>query len=175
MRYGLIFGLIGLAVVGRLIPHPDNFTPVMAVALLGGATLPIGVAYALPLAALIASDLLLGQEFDWMSVVVYGCFIASAGIGQWLGTLRTWPRTVVAALAGSLLFFIVTNFAVWAGLHDLYAHTAEGFVQAYAMALPFFRNSLAGDLFWSMLLFLLYDLGRASMKLSLRDPGHFVH
>lgn len=175
MRYGLIFGLIVLAVVGRLIPHPDNFTPVMAVALLGGAALPIGAAYALPLAALVISDLLLGYPFDWMSVVVYGCFLASVGLGQWLGKRRTWPRTGVAAVSGSLLFFAVTNFAAWLGPHGLYAHTVEGFVQCYAMALPFFRNALAGDLFWSMLLFLLYDLGRASMKLSLRDPGRFAH
>ena len=174
MRYGLIFGLIVLAVVGRLIPHPDNFTPVMAVALLAGATLPGAVAYALPLTALVASDLLLGYPFDWMSGVVYGCFLASVGLGQWIGKRRTWTRTGVAAVSGSLLFFAVTNFAAWLGPHDFYPHTVEGFIQCYAMAVPFFRNALAGDLFWSMLLFLLYDLGRASMKLSPRDPGHFA-
>lgn len=175
MRYGLILGLIVLAVVGRLIPHPDNFTPVMAVALLGGATLSIRVAYALPLAALVASDVLLGYGFEWMSVVVYGCFLASVGLGHWLGKLRTWPRTGIAAVSGSLFFFIVTNFAVWLGPHGLYAHTVEGFTQCYAMALPFFRNALAGDLFWTALLFLLYDLGYARLKLARDDPARFAH
>lgn len=174
MRYGLIFGLIVLAVVGRLMPHPDNFTPVMAVALFAGATLPGAVAYALPLAALVASDLLLGFPIDWLSAVVYASFLASVGLGQWLGKRRTWPRTGVATVSGSLLFFAVTNFAAWLGPHGLYAHTVEGLMQSYAMALPFFQNSLAGDLFWSMVLFLLYDLGRASMKQSLRESGHFT-
>ena len=175
MKYGLILGLIVLAVAGRLIPHPDNFTPVMAVALLGGATLSVPIAYALPLAALVTSDILLGHPFDWMSVVVYGCFLASVGLGQWLGKRRTWPRTGVAAVSGSLLFFAVTNFAAWLGPHGLYAYTVEGFMQCYAMALPFFRNALAGDLLWSAMLFLLYDFGCASMKLPRRDPGHFAH
>lgn len=174
MKYGLILGLIVLAVVGRLIPHPDNFTPVMAVALFGGAMLSTRWAYAVPLAALIASDFLLGNAFDWMSVVVYGCFLVSVGLGQWLGKQRTWTRTGLTAVGGSLLFYIVTNFAVWLVPNGLYAHTVEGLLQCYVMALPFFGNSLVGDLFWTALLFGLYDAGHVWVK-TLRAPsGHSV-
>ena len=102
MRYGLAIGLILLAVAGRLIPHPDNFTPIMAVALFAGATLTPRIAYIVPLAALVASDLLLGFPLDSMTLVVYGCLFASVGIGQWLATRRTWSRTGLAAIAGGL-------------------------------------------------------------------------
>src|ERR1700704_326697 len=88
MRYGLAIGLILLAVAGRLIPHPDNFTPIMAVALFAGATLSPRIAYVVPLAALIVSDLLLGFPLDSMALVVYGCLFASVAIGQWLPRRR---------------------------------------------------------------------------------------
>lgn len=175
MRYGIVLGLIALAVVGRLIPHPDNFTPVMAVALFGGAMLSPRIAYALPLAALVASDLLLGHAFDWMSVVVYGCFLASVTLGHWLGKGRTWARTGLITVSGSLLFFVVTNFAVWVGGHDLYAHTIEGLVECYGMALPFLRNALAGDLFWTALIFLVYDLGTARLQSGRSDAAPLTH
>jgi uncharacterized protein DUF6580 len=170
MRYGLVLGFILLAVAGRLIPHPDNFTPIMAIALFAGATLPSRIAYVVPLAALVASDLLLGYALDWMALVVYGCLLASVAIGQWLAKQRTWSRTGLAAVAGSLVFYLVTNFAVWVEPRGLYAHTIDGLVQCYVMAIPFFRNSLAGDLFWTALLFGLYEVGYSRLKLPRVKP-----
>jgi hypothetical protein len=172
MRYGLILGLILLAVVGRLIPHPDNFTPITAVALFAGATLPTRIAYVVPLAALVASNLLLGYPLDWMTLVVYGCLLASVGIGQWLAKRRTWTRTGLAAVAGSLGFYLVTNFAGWLQSHSLYAHTVDGLLQGYVMAIPFFGNSLAGDLFWTALLFGLYEVGYSGLKSPRVKPTH---
>jgi hypothetical protein len=174
MKYGLILGLILLAVVGRLIPHPDNFTPIMAVALFAGATLSTRIAYVVPLAALVASDLLLGYALDWMALVVYGCLLASVGLGQWLAKRRTWTKTGLAAVAGSLVFYLVTNFAVWVEPHGLYAHTVDGLVQCYVMAIPFFRNSLAGDLFWTALLFGLYEASYSWLKSARVKPPHLA-
>src|SRR5260370_31306061 len=150
MKYGLVFGLILLAVAGRLIPHPDNFTPIMAVALFAGATLSTRIAYVVPLAALVASDLLLGYALDWMALVVYGCLLASVGIGQWLATRRTWTRTGLAAVSGSLVFFLVTHFAVWVEPHGLFATTGDCLLQFSFMAIPFFLNSFAGDPFLTL-------------------------
>jgi hypothetical protein len=164
MRYGLAIGLILLGVAGRLIPHPDNFTPIMAVALFAGATLSPRIAYVVPLVALAVSDLLLGFPLDSMALVVYGCLFASVAIGQWLAKRRTWTRTLFAAVAGSLVFYVVTNFAGWLQPHSLYAHTVDGLLQGYVMAIPFFRNSLAGDLFWTALLFGLYEVGHSWLK-----------
>lgn len=158
MKYGLVIGLIMLALVGRLIPHPDNFTPMFAVALFGGAVLPRRMAYWVPLAAMFLSDLLLGNSVTWMTPLIYGCFAVGAGLGQWLGRDRTWAKTGSAALAGSVFFYVVTNFAVWMAPNGLYPHTLEGLTQCYVMALPFFRNGIAGDLLWSATLFGLFDL-----------------
>ena len=174
MRIGWIVGLILLGVAGRVIPHPDNFTPLMAVALFGGATLSARWAYAVPLVALVASDLVLGQAFDAMSVVVYGCFLASVGLGHLMGRHRTWTRTGVAALGASLLFYVATNFAVWLLPNELYPHTVQGLLQSYVMGIPFFGNALAGDLFWTALLFGLYDAARSKVKALRVSPARLA-
>lgn len=157
--------LILLGAACRLLPHPMNFTPVLAVALLGGATLPRPLAFAVPLGAMLLSDLALGYSWGRMNVVIYACFAVGVGLGRWLlREKRTWGRTLGAMLAGSTLFFLVTNFVVWLGPmmappHD-YAHTLAGLVKCYVMALPFFRNALVGDLCWTLGLFALYDAAR---------------
>jgi uncharacterized protein DUF6580 len=164
MKQGLVIVLIVMALAGRVLPHPDNFTPVLAVALFGGAMLPGSAAFLVPVAALFLSDLALGNSFGWMTAVVYGAFLAATGIGRWLGARRTWTRTAFAAVGGSLLFYVVTNFAVWAlpGNHaPLYPSTLDGLAQSYWMGLPFLRNGLAGDLFWTAVLFGALDFVRA--------------
>jgi hypothetical protein len=160
MKYGLIVGLIVLALVGRLIPHPDNFTPMLAVALFGGAMLSGRMAYWIPLVAMFLSDLLLGNSITWMTPVIYGCFAVGAGLGRWLGQSRTWTKTGLAVLAGSILFYVATNFAVWATPNGLYPHTLDGLIECYVMALPFFRNEIAGNFVWSATLFGLFELGQ---------------
>jgi hypothetical protein len=167
--------LILLAAACRLLPHPMNFTPVLAVALFGGATLPRRLALAVPLGAMVLSDLALGYGFGTMNLVVYACFLAAVGLGWWLREKRTPGRTLGAALAGSLLFFVVTNFWVWLGPmmpppYD-YPPTFAGLVKCYVMALPFLRNSLAGDVCWTLGLFTLYDLARAWAARRRTAPG----
>jgi hypothetical protein len=164
MKYHLIVGLIVLALVGRLIPHPDNFTPMLAVALFGGAMLPGRMAYLIPLLAMFLSDLLMGNSVTWMTPVIYGCFALGTGLGQWLGRGRTWARTGLVALAGGFLFYVVTNFAVWITPNGLYPHTLDGLIQCYVMALPFFRNDIAGNVLWSAMLFGLFDLVQLWIK-----------
>lgn len=163
MKYALPIALIAVALVARVIPHPDNFTPMLAVALFGGAFLRGRAAYLVPLGAMLLSDLLLGHAFTWMTPVIYGCLLAGAAMGRWLSERRTWAKTGLAAFAGSLLFYVVTNFALWAAPKGLYPHTCEVLLQCYELALPFFRNGLAGDLFWTAMLFGSYDLVRLSI------------
>ena len=164
MKYHLIVGLIVLALVGRLIPHPEDFTPMLAVALFGGAMLSGRMAYVIPLVAMFLSDLLMGHSITWMTPVIYACFALGTGVGQWLGRDRTWAKTGLVALGGSFLFYVVTNFAVWItsdGLYSqipLYPHTLDGLIQCYFMALPFFRNDIAGNVLWTAMLFGLFVL-----------------
>ncbi len=172
MRWTLALLLVVIAIAGRLAPHPDNFTPLLAVALFAGAALPGALAWLVPLAALAASDLVLGHEFTALSIVVYAAMLGGAALGRWLGSRRTWLKTGFAALAGSLFFFVVTNFAVWLIGHgqSLYPRTLEGLIDCYAAALPFLRNGLAGDLFWTAVLFGLFDLASGRARLSPRVP-----
>ncbi len=171
MKYLTALLLIGMAVAARFVPHPANFTPVLAVALFGGALLPGRVAYLLPLVAMLASDLLIGFAPLAVTLSVYGCFMAGAAIGKWLGKNRTWLKTALAAAGGSMLFYIVTNFAVWMSPPFAYSQTWEGLLQCYTMALPFFRNSLAGDLVWTMALFALFDLAQLLSRKGQQPPS----
>lgn len=164
MNYGIACVLVLLAALCRLLPHPMNFTPVLAVAIFGGATLPRRLALVVPIASLFLSELALGYGFSAMSLIVYTCFAAGVWLGWRLREKRTFTRTLGATLAGSLLFFVVTNFFVWLGPkmpppYD-YAHTLAGLVKCYVMALPFFRNALVGDVCWTLGLFALYDAAR---------------
>ena len=139
----LLIGFVILAVLVRLIPHPPNFTPIIALALFGSTTFKnkwLGLI--LPLLAMTISDLYLG--FYSISIWVYSSFFLISLLG------RYWKKIKVTNLIiSSLLFFIITNFGVWLGG---YPKTIEGFLLCYTMALPFFINSLLGTLFFSYLL-----------------------
>jgi hypothetical protein len=146
-----LVAVILLAAASRLLPHPPNFTPIGAIALFGGAHLrERWLAFIVPLAAMALSDLIIG----WHQLVplVYGSFALTVVIGMWLRDRKTvWPITG-AALASSVLFFILTNFGVWAS-GSMYPKTLPGLVAAYVAAIPFFRNTVTGDLFYTAVLF----------------------
>lgn len=151
LRPTVLVAAILLAALSRLLPHPPNFAPIMALGLFGGAYLTHRwAALAVPLAALLLSDLLLGfYQGQW---VVYLATAASVGLGLLLRENRTVPRVGLAAVAGTALFFVVTNFAVWA-TSGMYPLTSAGLAACYVAALPFLQNSLAGDLLFTGVLF----------------------
>ena len=152
----------------RLLPHPPNFSPIAAMALFSGAYLPKRVlAFAAPFGALILSDLLLGGFYDGIAVV-YASFGLTVLIG-WAVARRKTPLTIVgAALASSLLFFVLTNFGVWQ-FSGFYPRTWEGLVACYSAAIPFFQNTLAGDLVFTALLFGGFALAEQLLP-ALRQP-----
>lgn len=139
------------AAASRLLPHPPNFTPMAAMALFAGAYVPNRIlAVLLPLAAVFLSDLVLGFYPDMATV--YLSFALVVGIGFLLRRARTPLRIGAAALSASVLFFVVTNFGTWA-VGQLYPKTPAGLVECYVAAIPFFRNSLLADAFYTLLLF----------------------
>lgn len=160
--------VIVLAAVARLIPHWPNFTPVAAIALFGGTY--IGkkyLAFVVPLAALFLSDVILG--FYGMMPAVYISFILIVCIGFVLRR-NVNPGTVVAAsLSGSVLFYLITNFAAWLA-SPLYPQNVQGLLQSYIAGLAFFNNGsygisfflneVIGSLFYNGLLFGSYYLAR---------------
>jgi len=129
-----------LAVLTRLFPHLPNFTPVTAIALFGGLYLSSKVlAYMLPLVIMVISDVFLG--FSSITLFVYFAFMAISFIG-----IKAKKPSLGVVLMSSVSFFVITNFGVWLlG----YPKTWTGFAECYTLALPFFRNSLMGDLFYS--------------------------
>ncbi|WP_435007787.1 DUF6580 family putative transport protein [Tundrisphaera lichenicola] len=165
-RFWFLATLTVLAAVSRVLPHPPNFTPTMAIALFGAATFgSFRSAILVSFGALLASDaiLQLTYQLGWQPSrgfyqgqwVVYSCVAATMLIGASLRNRRNVATIGAAALASSLLFFVATNFAVWASddLGTYYPRTMAGLVLCYEAALPFFRNSLAGDACFTLALF----------------------
>ncbi|HVO32570.1 MAG TPA: DUF6580 family putative transport protein [Elusimicrobiota bacterium] len=159
----LIFG----AALLRIVPHPWNVSPVAAMALFAGSLYRRSwLAFLVPVAALLASDAVLG--FYREMPIVYASFAAIVLIGRLVQ--RTQPLSIAGgAIAGSVLFFVVTNFEVW--LFDgLYPHTASGLGTCYIAAIPFFRNTLLGDLAYAASFFGLFAAAEGLFP-SLREPS----
>jgi hypothetical protein len=157
-RLMVLTGIVVVAAMARLIPHPPNMTPIGAMALFGGAFLPNRrLAYALPLAAMLLSDIVLGLTIYGKAMltsqpIVYACLLATVAMGKLIHDRRSVLNVGAVALASSVLFFIVTNLAVWAS-GSLYPRTLAGLMVCYTAAVPFFRNSLIGDMAFTAALF----------------------
>ena len=154
--------IIGLAVAARLLPHPPNFAPIAAMALFGGAYLSPRYAILVPLLALFLSDLFIGFYSPVVMISVYGSFVLTGALGIWLKKRRNPRNMVLAAVGSSLLFFLITNFAVWAA--GAYARDPSGLLQSYVAGLPFLKNTLAGDLFYTISFFGGYELALKLVK-----------
>jgi hypothetical protein len=162
-----LIAAIVLAAAFRLAPHPFNVSPIAAMGLFGGVYLTQRAAgFLAPLGALLLSDLVLG--FYPHMEVVYGAMALTVCLGWLLRRNRSPLRVIAAALAGSVLFFLVTNFATWA-FSSLYPHTLAGLGACYIAAIPFFQNTLGGDLFFVTLLFGGFALAER-LAPALREP-----
>lgn len=150
-RIIFILSIIGFGAIMRLLPHWPNFTPIAAMALFGGAYLKKKhLAFLIPFAALLLSDAFLGFH-KWM-IAVYISFALVVSIGMLLRTRVKGGTVILASLVSSVLFFVITNFAVWIG-SPYYPQNIAGLMQSYTAGLPFLYNGLLGDLFYSTLFF----------------------
>lgn len=147
----LIYLLPALGIISRFLPHPANFTAIGAIAIFGGLYLPRRWAITLPLLAMIASDAIIGFYTWQINLTVYISFGLMGLIGLWVRRNKKFHTILGGTILGSALFFVLTNFAVWA-FGSLYPHSYSGIMQCYFMALPFFRNSLLGDIFYTAVL-----------------------
>jgi hypothetical protein len=151
--------IIFLIAATRLLEHPYNFTPVTAMSIFAGCYLRKHWGIIFPLAGMLISDYYIGF-YDWklMASVYFGIGI-SFYIGWYLQNKIKWYRVILAALFSSIAFFTISNFAVWF-FYQWYPHTFSGLVQCFVLALPFFKNSLAGDLIYTGALFGGYEFVR---------------
>jgi hypothetical protein len=153
MNFIIAVLLILFAAFSRLIPHPANFTPIAAIALFSAVYLNKKYFLIIPVAAMLLSDIFLG--FHSTMIWVYGSFAVIALIGLWLKSHKSAGYIFGTTLVSSIIFFVVTNFGVW--LSGFYGYSANGLVQCYVMAIPFFKNTAAGDLFYVAAMFGIYE------------------
>jgi hypothetical protein len=147
----LFFYLVGLIALGRIIPHPPNFTPVLAMAVfMPYLTRDLDAARRVPLSAMFVSDLYLGlhSSMFW----VYISILLGTTLSHYTMSMKkTYVHLGSNALLSATIFFVITNFAVWMS-GTMYPLTLEGLILCYTMAIPFFGNTLAGTLFYVSLL-----------------------
>ena len=163
----MIFAVIGIAVVTRLIPHYPNFTAIGAVALFGGACFSRRTAILIPVIALFVSDLFLNNliyasvmpgGYDGFillkpgSLWSYGAFIIIALLASRLIKSSRVLPIIGTSILGSSVFFLISNFAVWM-TSVVYPKTVAGLLAAFGAGIPFFGNTVAGDLFFVGVLF----------------------
>ncbi len=155
-KFFTILGLILIVSVTRLIPHPANFTPIAAIALFGGTYFKNKkIAFAIPLIIMLFTDLIIG--FHENIIAVYLSFVLIVSFGFWLQRNKNLKNIILITLTSSVLFFVLTNFSVWL-TGTFYPKNISGLIECYIAAIPFFRNSILGDLFYVGVLFGAYEL-----------------
>jgi hypothetical protein len=169
-RLLLALAMILLAAALRIAPHPWNFTPVGAMALFSGAVVrDRRLAFLFPLLALFAGDLFVGFYKLALMLIVYASFLLSVLIGRFLQGRCTFLRISAATFLGSAQFFLISNFGVW-WLLGTYPKTAAGLASCYLTGLPLLWNTLAGDIFYAILLFGAFALAERFIPI-LREPS----
>ncbi len=135
----------------RLLPHWPNVSPVAAMALFGGAYFADKrMAFIVPFVALFVSDLIIGLHNSML--FVYAGFALTVLIGFLLQKRVNVTNTAFAVVASSLLFFLLTNLGAWM-MSGIYVKSTEGLMQAYVAGIPFFQNSLLGNLAYTAVIF----------------------
>lgn len=166
----MFYVLIAVVAVSRFLPHPPNVACVGALGLFAGCYLSGRRAYMVPLAALLASDVIghlagfpgMGFYSPIVMGMVYAGVLAAVPIGRWMSKNQNKFRLPAGSIAASTIFFLLSNFGVWLG--GWYSMTFAGLAACYISAIPFFGYTLAGDLFFSVLLFGAWEYSRSSSR-----------
>lgn len=158
----LWIGVVVLSVFARVLPHPWNFTPMMAAALFAGyAAAGATTGAIVTLSALALSDALLGFYTGFW--YVYAASLIPVALGSLARNHGGIRAVAAAAAASSVSFFAITNFMVWA-TGRMYPHTLSGLAACYTAAIPFYRNEVIGDAFYTLAIFGAYALLRTCVR-----------
>lgn len=138
-----VFGLILIAILTRLLPHPPNFAPITSIALFSGFHFANKrLALFVPLIAMFISDLFIGVHS--LMPVIYLSFLLISILSFYMKSL-----SISNVVLASTLFFVMSNLGVW---YFYYPLTWVGLTSCFVLAIPFFVNALAGDLFYTSVL-----------------------
>ena len=173
-RFSVLVLMVVLAAFSRIIPHLPNFAPIGAMAIFGAAYFSKKVyAFLVPLLSLWLSDLVISNtiyahyytHFMWLTsdfYWVYGSFVLITCLGFLTVKKVNLLTVTTSGIAAAILFFIVTNFGTWAeGI--MYPHTITGLVACFGAGIPFFWNTLAGDLFYAGILFGGFEFAKSKL------------
>lgn len=156
----LLLSFIGI--LSRLAPHPANMTAVGALAIFSGSRHGRFKGILITALTMAISDAILG--FHSVMWATYGSLAVSVLLASYLLRKPSITRIVGMTLLSSVIFYLVTNFAVWVIPHSMYPKTVAGLIDSYIMAIPFFRNSLIGDFLYSGVFFGGYALAATFRK-----------
>lgn len=159
------FAYIGIGLLSRLVPHLPNMTAIGGLALFSGSKYSFVKSAGIVFVTMFLSDAILG--FHSVMWATYGCFLLTILLGRIIQKHNTWRWIGGIILISSTSFFLITNFAVWLIPQTMYPKTFVGLIECYIAALPFFRNSLIGDFFYSCVFFGGYEYIGASKKIRL--------
>lgn len=152
----LILGISIIALIARLIPHTANFSPMASIILFAGVYAQNKKLLFLPLLALFMSDIFIGF-YKWeIMLSVYMSFALIYAISYFLKKEQNTLNVLSASLASALVFFIITNFAVWY-FGSWYSNDLAGLLLNYSLAIPFFKSTLLSNLLYTGLLFGSYE------------------
>ena len=160
----MIYLIVALAVAARFIPGMENFSPVYAALLFGGAYLKKRDSIWFPVVLLAATDIMLNawvyhESFLWTQSLNWLGFAAIAAIGWSLRNRISVRNVLMGSVAGSVAFFIISNFSVWLGW-QMYPPTLGGLAACYITGIPFFGNTLISAVLFSGILFGAYEFYR---------------
>ena len=151
-----LFLAFAVAVHARILPMPFGFAPVTAALLYFGARRPRREMW-IPVAALTAAGIYLSRSYYGYAVsadllITWAWYAGMVLLGGLLAKNASALRVGAASLAGSVSFFVLSNFAVWA-VWSMYPKNFAGLMTCYVAAVPFFRNALVSDLFFAAAFF----------------------
>ncbi len=155
-RLIIISLLILLGLSARFLPHAPNFSPLGSIFLFTGLYLNKKYDWLIPLSIMFISDLFIGF-YNWpIMVSVYLGLLIMFILGR-LNHQKKFKWIFTSSFLGSVLFFILTNFSVWL-FSNMYSLNLIGLKQCFIMALPFFKNTLSGNLLYTLILIGLIQL-----------------
>jgi hypothetical protein len=171
LRFGVISAIILLAAMSRLIPHPANFAPIGGMALFGATYYSKRYwVFIIPIVSMWLADLVLNNvvyaryfdHFVWFYQGCYWTYVAFILIGL-IGfvTLKKIKiqNLILASLLASIVFFLLSNFGVWAST-NMYPKNVSGLIACYTAGLPFFKNTIMGDLVYTGVLFGAFEFAQ---------------
>ena len=154
-NYFLPICLILVLSFSRLIPHPWNFTPILAVGIFSGFYFKNFIlSLFIVILSMFIGDLFLG--FHSTMFFTYISLALAVVIGLFIKHFK-FTEILFSGLASSVCYFIITNFGAWLTL-EMYEKNFAGLLQSYVLAIPFFHNTLISTFLYLIVLKLLFDL-----------------